>query len=213
MPILNRVFGLALSGLLLSGPAWAAVCDYKPSKLVGEAASTAAAAVGGGAAAAGVGLQTAGYYTLVHSTSGLVMLGSTAAGASAAGTTGIIAGSAGAGATVASILMAPATIVIGAITIVGIGSYEGACYFQIERVTDPFQVRTVVESIAANSPEASITDTADGPVLIVDRDENKENFMIRNLYIADGYLMHRDWLKNTNLGSVAYVLPEQSVSD
>ena len=27
-------------------------------------------------------------------------------------------------------------------------------------------------------------------------------------YIADGNLMHRDWLRNTNLGPVAYVRPK-----
>lgn len=215
MSILKRSLSLASAGLAACSPAFAEVCDYKPSKLVGEAVSTAAAAAGGGAAAAGVGLQTAGYYTLVHSTSGLMMLGSTAAGASAAGTTGIIAGSAGAGATIASIVMAPVTITVGAITVVVIGGFEGACYFQIERIDDPYQVRGIVESIAANDPKVSVVETADGPSMVIRSEEQAEkegedatSYMIRNLYIADGDLMHRDWGRNTNLGPVAYVLPE-----
>ncbi|MEQ9038734.1 MAG: hypothetical protein RIE24_10305 [Silicimonas sp.] len=208
MSFLNRFSGLVVVGAVVSTPVYAGVCDYKPSKLVGAAVSTAAAAVGGSVATAGVGLQAAGYYTLVHSTSGLVMLGSTAAGASAAGTTGIIAGSAGTGAAIASILMAPVTIVVGAITIVGVGSYEGACYFQIERIDDPFQVRDIIESIAANDPVVSIADTDDGPAMVLEQADGHESYKMRNLYISDGNLMHRDWLWNTNLGPVAYVRSE-----
>lgn len=208
MSFWNRFCSLVAAGILVSTPIYAGVCDYKPSKLVGEAVSTAAAAVGGSVAATGVGLQAAGYYTLVHSTSGLVMLGSTAAGASAAGTTGIIAGSAGTGAAIASILMAPVTIVVGAITVVGVGSFEGACYFQIERIDDPFQVRGIIESIAANDPAVSVVETDGGPAMVLELEDGQESYMIRNLYIADGNLMHRDWLRNTNLGPVAYVKPE-----
>lgn len=210
MSIFNRVFGLVTAGLLASGPAYAEVCDYKPSKLVGAAASTAAATFGGGAMAAGVGLKAAGYYTLVHSASGLTMLGSTAAGASAAGTTGIIAGSTGIGTLVAGVLMAPVTIFVGAVTLVAVGSYEGVCYFQIERVTDPTQVRGIIESVAINDPAVSITETEDGSAMVLDIPDGKESYLIQNLYIADGDLMHRDWLWNTNLGPVAFVSPELS---
>lgn len=208
MSFLKRFYSLATIVLITSQPAYAGVCDYKPSKLAGEALSTATAAVGGSVAAAGVGLQAAGYYTLVHSTSSLVMLGSTAAGASAAGTAGIIAGSAGAGAVIAGILMAPATIIAGAITFIGVGSFEGACYFQIERIDDPFQVRGIIESIAANDPMVSVEETDSGPAVILEHEDGHKSYMIRKLYIADGNLMHRDWLRNTNLGPVAYVLPE-----
>lgn len=212
MSLLRQFSYFVALSVITSSHAFAGICDYKPSKLVGEAASTAAAAVGGSAAAAGVGLQAAGYYTLVHSTSGLVMLGSTAAGASAAGTTGIIAGSAGAGAAIAAILMAPVTIVVGTVTVIAVGSYEGACYFQIERVSDPFQVRGIIESIASNDPQVSIIDTEDGPAMTLKLQDGQESYMLRDLYIADGDLMHRDWFRNTNLGPVAYVQPEASTS-
>lgn len=208
MPVLYRLFSLAAAACIVSSPALAAVCDYKPSKLASEMVSTAAATVGGSAAAAGVGMKAAGYYTLVHSTSGLTMLGSTAAGASAAGTTGIIAGSAGAGAAIISVLMAPVTIVAGAVTVIAVGGFEGVCYFQIERVDDPFQVRRIIESIAANDAAVSIVETDDGPIMVLDSEEGQESYLIRNLYVADGELMHRDWMWNTNLGPVAYVRPD-----
>lgn len=208
MAILHKLPTLAAASLFAATPAFASLCDYKPSKLAGEMASSAVATVGGGTAAAGAGLKAAGYYTLIHSTSGLTMLGSTAAGASAAGTVGIIAGSAGTGAAIASVLMAPVTVVVGAFTVVAVGGYEGACYFQVERVDDPFRVRGIIENIALNDPAVSVAESEDGPVMVLTSEEGRKAYLLRDLYIADGVLMHRDWLLNTNLGPVAYVRPE-----
>ena len=56
------------------------------------------------------------------------MLGSTVAGTSAAGTAGIIAGPAGFWGTLGAVVMSPFLIVPAAVTAVGIGVYEGACY-------------------------------------------------------------------------------------
>lgn len=104
--------------------------------------------------------------------------------------------------------MAPATIIIGAITAVAIGGFEGVCYFKIERVTDPYQMMGIIESIAAQDPDISIAETPDGPVMVMTSDGEEKRYLIRKLYIADGDLKHRDWFLNTNLGPVAYVLPE-----
>ncbi|WP_264210607.1 hypothetical protein [Leisingera thetidis] len=205
---LLRTLAYLSAFFLAASPAFADACDYRPSKLAGKTVSAAAAALGGGAAATGAGLQAAGYYTLVHSTSGLTMLGSTAAGASAAGTTGIVAGSAGAGATAAGLAMAPATIVIGATAAVVIGGFEGVCYFKIERVTDPFHIMEIIKSIAAQDPAISIAETPDGPMMVVGSGGEEKRYLIRKLYIADGDLKHRDWFLNSNLGPAAYVVPE-----
>lgn len=118
---------ILLSGFL-SQAAIADVCDYRPSQLIGGAATGAVAGSAGAAAATGVGLKAAGIYTLTHATTGAAMLGSTAAGASAAGTTGIIAGSAGFLGTAGAVLMSPLVIIPAAITAVGVGAYEGGCY-------------------------------------------------------------------------------------
>ncbi|MBE9640643.1 hypothetical protein IQ782_27730 [Salipiger pacificus] len=135
------------------------------------------------------------------------MLGSTAAGASAAGTTGIIAGSAGVGAAITSVLMAPFTIVAGALTVVVVGGYEGVCYFQIERVEEPSDVLAILESISKNDPSIEIVDIEAGRAIQLDREGGEESYLIENLYIADGDLMHRDRFLNTNLGPVVFVEP------
>ena len=117
-----------LLSVFLTQTAIAAVCDYRPSKIIGGGASSAVAGGTGAAATTGIGLKAAGVYTLTHATTGAAMLGSTAAGASAAGTTGIIAGSAGFLGTAGAVLMSPFVIIPAAVTAVGIGAYEGGCY-------------------------------------------------------------------------------------
>ena len=119
------VFPLLFSTCCLS--ATAAVCDYAPSKQF----ATGAAAVGAGTVAtAGVGLKTAGFYTIVHSVTGAAMVGSTAAGASAAGTVGIMAGTAGVIGTVGAVLMSPFVIIPAAVVAGGTVLYESGCYLK-----------------------------------------------------------------------------------
>jgi hypothetical protein len=120
-------FSILLSGFLAQ-PAMADVCDYRPSQLIGGATTGAVAGTTGTAAATGIGLKAAGVYTLTHATTGAAMLGSTAAGASAAGTTGIITGSAGFLGTAGAVLLSPFVIIPAAVTVVGLGAYEGGCY-------------------------------------------------------------------------------------
>jgi hypothetical protein len=194
----------AAIAIILAGNAHAEMCDYKPSNLIGGAATALGATITGGSAAAGVGMQAAGYYTLVHAGSGLTMLGSTAAGASAAGTVGIIAGSSGIAGTVGAILMAPATIVVGGIAIIGVGAFEGACYFQVERITDPYEVRRVVESVASADAAITIVPTDDGDAMALKVMGQTQTYLLRNLYIADGQLLNRNFGPNTNIGPILY---------
>jgi hypothetical protein len=112
--------------------AFAELCDYTPSAVIGGkkgAAASAATATGAGATvAAGVGLKAAGFYALPHAVTGATMLGSTAGGASAAGTVGIMGGTAGAVGTVAGALMSPFVIIPAATVAAGIVVFEGGCY-------------------------------------------------------------------------------------
>lgn len=122
------LFSLFISVFFIQS-AVAGVCDHRPSKIIGGGAT---GAVSGGTAAVavgGIGMKTAGLYAITHATTGAAMLGSTAAGASAAGTAGIIAGSAGVIGTVGAALLSPFVIIPAAITAVGIGAYEGGCYW------------------------------------------------------------------------------------
>jgi hypothetical protein len=147
-----------------------------------------------------------GYYTLVHGGSGLKILGSSTAGASIA--TGLVSGASGLLGSVGAIAMAPATLVIGGIAIVGVGSFEGYCYFQVQRITDPYEVRKIVESVAENDEAVSIVATDDGDAMALQIDGETKTYLLRNLYIADGQLKHRDFGLNTNLGPVAFTSKE-----
>ena len=121
------VVGLIVSWLV-AAPASAGVCDYRPSKVIGAVAASTVAGGAGATAATGIGTKAAGFYSLVHATTGLTMLGSTATGASAAGTVGIIAGSGGLIGTLGATLMSPFVVVPAAVTAVGLGALEGGCY-------------------------------------------------------------------------------------
>jgi hypothetical protein len=190
-----RTIAVLAAGLIaLAGQASAGACDYAPSRLAGKTAAAVGATLAGGGAVAGAGVQAAGYYILVHGGSDLTMLTSAAAGAGS-----MIAGAAGA---VGAVLTAPATIIVGGLTLIAVGSFEGICYFQVERVTDPYEVREVVESIAAHDGTVSLVKTEDGIAMALDEAGEVRTYLLRNLYIADGELKHRDLFRNTNLGPV-----------
>jgi len=128
---MKKIFISILVSGFVAQTALADVCDYRPSKIIGDDTATGVVAGGAGVAAAtGIGMKMAGLYAITHATTGAAMLGSTAAGASAAATTGIIAGSAGVLGTVGAVLMSPFVVIPAAITAVGIGAYEGVCYFE-----------------------------------------------------------------------------------
>jgi len=125
---MKKQCALLLTVGMLSNAAIAGVCDYRPSKVVGDGLTKSVATGASATAVAGVGMKAAGYYAITHATTGAAMLGSTAAGTSAAGTVGIIGGSAGAVGTVGAILMSPFVIIPAAVVAGGIGVYEGSCY-------------------------------------------------------------------------------------
>jgi len=201
----------AITACILFGvSANAKVCDYTPSNLAGQAATAVGTALAGGAAVAGVGLQAAGVYTLVHAGSGLTMVGLTAAGTSAAGTVGIVAGTGGVIGATAAFLLAPVTLVVAAVTVVGVGAFEGACYFQVERVTDAEAVHKILIDVASRDDTVELKKFNDGIALVLKNSTGDTNYLLDNLYIADGSLMHRDWGSNTNLGTVLFT-PETPI--
>lgn len=98
---------LAAGFMAVAGQVDAGACDYAPSRLAGKTAAAVGAIAGGG-------VKAAGYYILVHGGSDLTALTSAATGAG-----GVIAGAAGA---VGAALTAPATIIVGGLTLVALGS-------------------------------------------------------------------------------------------
>ena len=194
--------------LLTLNSANAEFCDYRPSLLVGGEAAGAVGAGGAAVAATGIGAQVAGFYTLTHAVTGATMLGSAAGGASAAGTVGIMGGTAGLIGTVGAILMAPATIIAGTVAAVGVGVYEGGCYFADERITDYDEVLSVMQSIAlkANPNIIRLIDVEGRMQFqIGDQSVEEENYWVEDLYIVNGVLMNRDWLSNTVIGRVDFM--------
>lgn len=189
----------------------AGACDYRPSQLIGGSGAGVVATTGLGTAAAGIAAKGAGSYTLTHAITGATMLGSTAGGASAAGTVGIMGGTAGLVGTAAGVLMAPATIIAGAVTAVGVGGYEGVCYFYDERVTDYTEVTRILESIAVNADPAYLRLEIDSmnresAVLVLsDGAEITQRYSVEDLYVVNGVLKHRDWGLNTVIGNVGFI--------
>lgn len=183
-PILTAAF------MGLAGPAMADVCQYKPSRIAGPTASVLASA-------AGQAIEAGKTYALAHATSGLTLLGASGTGS---GTVGALTNGGGTLGAAGSALTAPVTLFVAGVTIIGAGVYEGACWFQVDRVTDPQTVRDIVENAALLDDAMQVVIVEEGDFL----DLNGERFLIDKLYIADGVLRYRDWGPNTNLGRIFY---------
>ncbi|MFD0978931.1 hypothetical protein [Tropicimonas aquimaris] len=194
---------------MLSSEAFAGACDYRPSYLLGDRGSDVA--IGGAAAvgATGGAATAAGFYTLVHASSGLTMLGSTMAGTSAAGTVGIIGGTAGATGTAAAIVLNPVVWVPALAVGLGGAGLEGVCAYLVdERITDYEQVLEIMRDFKAHS-DPRYFDLQEGTlnpfIVLTDEKDEKKTYRVEKLYIVNGLLLHRDLGRNTKLGRVLYV--------
>ena len=194
-------------------------CNYRPSNLIGGGATGAAATAGAATAAAGIGAKAAGFYTLTHAATGMTMLGSTAGGVSAAGTVGIMGGTAGVVGTIGSIIMAPATIITGAVVGSATIVFESACYFSIERLDDPAFIMSVLDDLAMHSDKDyfELIKSSDGTYIYVasEVDPNgkvmeRNKYSASDLYIENGILKNKDWGPNSKIGKVGYILGELS---
>ncbi|WIV52068.1 hypothetical protein QQG91_06405 [Marivivens sp. LCG002] len=192
----------------------AGACDYRPSQLIGGIGAGAAAASAGALATAGLGAKAAGFYTLTNAVTGATMIGSTAGGASAAGTVGIMGGTGGLIGTAAAIVMAPATIIAGLFVGAGVLTYEGVCYFAVDRVDDPKVVNEIVDNLASNAdPEFLKIVELEGERYLLIADEHDDSlkaiawkkYEIDKLYIENGMLKHKDFGPNSQIGKVSLV--------
>jgi hypothetical protein len=194
-------FCLALPVLAFTATASIAdVCDYRPSAVAGDFLTGLATGVASVASTAGVALKGAGFYTLAHATTNATMLASTAGGVSAAGTVGIMGGTGGLIGGTASVLMAPAMIVAAGATAAGTVVYEGGCYFfgPKEGLVDDFDEvlshLTALSSIT-DIDQFSIYSPPDDPtrigIFIKNSDGSAYHYLVDELYIQDGVVMHR----------------------
>lgn len=209
--IFNRRAGInllvaTLALCLNTTTAFADVCDYRPSHLLGETGSKVAIGTGGAIAGTTATGTALGMYTLVHAGSGLTMLGSTMAGASGAGTVGIIAGTSGALGAAGAIILNPFVWVPAAILGAGGGGFEAACAFLIdERITKYEDVLQILKSFEMHAdPEYFnlVENAIPAFVMLTGPDDTVERYNIEDLYIVDGVLKHRDFGPNTSIGRV-----------
>lgn len=197
------VLAVAASVGVSSTQAHARVCDYRPSELV---RSGAASGVVSGARDAAAGL-TEGIFTLTNTATGASLLGANT------GALGQIGGAASAiGNAAAGVVTAPAAAVAGAVAAVGLGAYEGLCFFRDERITDYDEVLQVMRAIAAHADPAYFRveergeARRDAVILLGDGQGASAEYAVRKLYITNGVLMHRDWGINTALGDVGFAM-------
>lgn len=200
---------LCLAPLLLAlsaAPAAAAVCDYRPSRLVGDTVAGAADLAGGVVDRVADG----GFYTLVNTTSGLTLLG-TKLGAATSSTVGLIEGAGGAGG-VASVVLNPTVWVPALIVVAGGAGYEATCaLFVDERITEYDAVLQVMRDFQAHSDPAYFRleeNTLNPFIEVYDEAGKRHSYLIEDLYIVDGMLKHRSWGPNRRIGRVVFVPTE-----
>lgn len=194
------------------------LCDFRPSLLASKAGQAAKATAGAVASVANEGVRAVGVYTLKNPVSGISMISTGVSSAAAAGSS-VAAGAGGALTTAGAIATAPVTIAVAGLTAVALGSYEGVCYFRQERITDYDEILYIVSNLSANSdptmfrliPEGTDYVTLKGRNAIASDDKVRIAatgvgpfiFDVKNLYITDGVLMHRDAGRSTVIGNVA----------
>ena len=209
--------------ILAASAASADVCDFRPSKVAGKAGQVAKSTAGTVASVAADRAKALGAYTLETPVSGASMIGTGVSSATAAGTS-IATGASGALGTAATIATAPVTIAVAGATAVALGTYEGACYFRAERITDTDEILYIVSNLAANSdptmfsliPQGDEYTTLKGKPALAGEAKIRVAapgvgpyiFDVADLYISDGMLMHRETLRDTVIGNVGMQVVE-----
>lgn len=216
--ILRPCTAAAVALLVSTTSLSAAICDYRPSRLVGDTVSGAAKAATG-AVAHVTGAQGAqgtqsdnGFYTLVNATSGLTLLGGklAASGGAAAGL--LEGGGAAAAAAMANPMVWVPALILGA----GGAGYEATCaYFVDERITDYDHVLMIMRDFEAHSDPRYFRleeDTLTPFIEIHDETGTRATYRVEDLYIVDGMLKLRSWGPNRKIGRVVFV-PDDAPSE
>lgn len=215
---------ILLAAVMLAAPSVQAdVCDFRPSILAGKAGQVAKDTAGTVASAATETARAVGVYTLENPVSGVSMISTGVSSAAAAGSS-VATGAGGALSTATAIVTAPVTIAVAGLTAVALGGYEGACYLREDRITDYDEILYIVSNLSANSdptmfrliPDGAEYVTLKGRPAIASEDKVRIAaagvgpflFDVKDLYIADGVLMHRDAGRNTVIGNVGLQVVE-----
>jgi hypothetical protein len=199
---------LAALALIVASPAVAGPCSYRPSELL-RSGTEVATAPGVQETAGGL---VQGFFTLTNTATGASLLGGTTA-TGALGQIGSAATAIGSGA--ATALAAPGAAIAGAAAALGIGAYEGLCYFTDDRITEYDAVLAVMNGIAASADPAFFYVEQGTPgeeaaiAFLGDGTGAATGYPVRNLYIVNGVLMHRDRGFNTALGDVGFAATQE----
>ncbi|SDI38872.1 hypothetical protein [Alloyangia pacifica] len=190
----------------------AAICDYRPSRLVGDTVSGAAKAATGAVAQVTGAQQDGGFYTLVNATSGLTLLGGKLAASGGAAASLLEGGGAAAAAAMANPMVWVPALILGA----GGAGYEATCaYFVDERITDYDHVLMIMRDFEAHSDPRYFRleeDTLTPFIEIHDESGSRATYRVEDLYIVDGMLKLRSWGPNRKIGRVVFV-PDDAPSE
>ncbi|MBT9382760.1 hypothetical protein KM176_02700 [Pseudooceanicola sp. CBS1P-1] len=187
--------------------AQAGACDYRPSQLLRPAASAAGAALNRDTSDTGGEERKSGIYTLVNATTGVSLSSTSWAGTVAAGASSVLSGA-------VALITAPAAMIAGAVTAVGAGAFEGACYFTEKRITDYREVNAIVRDIAVTAPDENYvyTEASEGQqdARVKIRKPGSEpaeydDYAVADLYIVDGVLKHRDKGRDSTVGLIGQI--------
>ncbi|MCA0997734.1 hypothetical protein [Alloyangia pacifica] len=209
--ILRPCMGATVALLVSTASLSAAICDYRPSRLVGDAVGDAARAATDAARQVTGRTGEGGFYTLVNATSGLTLLGGKLA--ASGGAAGLLEGG---GAAAAAAAANPAIWVPALILGAGGAGYEATCaYFVDERITDYDTVLMIMRDFGAHADPRFFRleeDTLTTFIEVQDESGTRAAYKIEDLYIVDGMLKHRNWGPNRKIGRVVFV-PDDAPSE
>ncbi len=178
-------------------------CKHRPSEVLrGEFVGSVAS--GARSAASSLASRAGGALTLTNTVTGASLLGSNAA----AGTIAQIGSAASNAAT--GVAAVPGIAVAGATAAIGLGAYEGVCFFRDERITDHDEVLGVLNTISAFADPAYFrvehrgVDRDTDVLVLEDVSGERNEYAVQKLRIVNGVLWHRQRGRDVAIGDVGF---------
>ena len=200
---------LTLALILGASAARAELCDYRLSQLVERGASPAIEA----ARAAVPQAEGPVLYLMVNPGTGQTSLGATGAGTP---DDGILTRTARLFGSAIAIVSSNSPLAQAGSTALGAG-LEAVCFFRDERITGYDEVLRVLRAVDANMPPDLFALIEPGlerrdAFVRLDRNDGYDlvEYPVRDLYVVNGQLRHRDWGLNNVVGDIAVFMPQSS---
>ena len=200
---------LTLCLILAAGAARADLCDYRLSQLVERGASSAIEA----ARAAVPQQEGPVLYLMVNPRTGQTSVGATGAGTP---DDGILTRTARLFGSAIAVVSSSSPLAQAGSTALGAG-LEAVCFFRDERITSYDDVLGVLRAVDATMPPdlfALIEPGVERRDTFVRLNRNdgydRVEYPVRDLYIVNGQLRHRDWGLNNVVGDIAVFMPQDA---